>query len=688
MVSSNYNKSHRTDEFMIASEIRAAYSMSPCRSGSKFHKKDPFYTQIYQDSYSNDDVLSCNEHDDFKRYSQSSNEHVFELNNRRALRSIDNHFADNINNTKLQNSCASHEHNKQVQSYLNGHDISRYIQDDNFDLLYPIVNNGIFVREYPPLDLLSNSRIKGPKVGIDMSLNAAVHVGGGFIRGHLRISIESSKVLLGSISLDCLGVESVRNNKSHILFSVAKEMMEFEDSPLNQLVYTDIGQCPEDGFWPSQKCKASVPFDLHLPLNVGPGTFECKDGQIKYYMFATLRYKLKDKIFLSRVCKNLLLFTALHPDRALVPTEHPITCIEEGPLFCGGKGSLKVEAKLHRPVWISGQLVFVEVCTTNHSTRTVRKIKLELIRQVIIYNSPPANTKEQTLVHERVPDCIKTKILSTSILYANDPEDTRAWKGVEPDTSDSVICQLLIPSAQLTVNAGRHLAVKYFINISVGTAFTSKVVVQVPILVANLLSLDIASHNVTDVALTMAKYHDSKVPVDNTSSRAFKSSCRDVSSPQHAIGCGSSEESEDILSAVLREKLKPLDIEKVNDEGSSHFVIKETSNINNHHCPRRSKSVFHPRKRYSNCSGHYEHLKVVPRDNDDVRLALSHEYRAPNMDISTTAFGFSNELSPISLIKLNQKQLHPRNNRGRSNSDPNSDRTNRRTDLPETVQEE
>lgn len=185
----------------------------------------------------------------------------------------------------------------------------------------------------------------------------------------------------------------------------------------------------------------------------------------------------------------------------------------------------------------------------------------------------------------------------------------------------------------------------------------------------------------------MAKYHDSKPPVDNISSRAFKSSCRDVSSPQHAIGCCSSEESEDVLSTVLREKLKPLDIEKVNDEGSLHFVIRETGNINNY-CPRRSKSVFHPRKRYSSCSGHYEHLKAVPRDSDDVRQALSHEYRAPNMDISTTAFGFSNELSPISLAKLNQKQLRPRNSRGRSNSDPNSDRTNRRTDLPETVQEE
>ncbi|KAG5440910.1 hypothetical protein PCK2_000065, partial [Pneumocystis canis] len=288
-------------------------------------------------------------------------------------------------------------------------------------------------------------------------------------------------------------------------------------------------------------------------------------------------------------------------------------------------------------------------------TSSVRKIKLELIRQVIIYNSPPANTKEKTLAHERVPDCIKTKILSSSILYANDPEDTRAWKGVEPDTSNSVICQLLIPSAQLTVNAGRHLAVKYFINISVGTAFTSKVAVQIPILVANLLSLDIASHNVADVAITMAKYHDLRMPVDNTSSRAFRSSCRDISPVQHGIDCGSSEDSEDVLSFVLRRKLKPLDIERMNDDDSSHFVIRETSSSNNYNYPRRSKSAFHPRKRYSNCSGHYEHMKVIPKNNNDVRQALSHEYRAPNMDISTTAFGFSNELSSISSIKLNQK---------------------------------
>lgn len=212
--------------------------------------------------------------------------------------------------------------------------------------------------------------------------------------------------------------------------------------------------------------------------------------------------------------------------------------------------------------------------------------------------------------------------------------------------------------------------------------------VQVPILVANLLSLDIASHNVTDVALTMAKYQDSRIPVDNISSRAFKSSCRDVGSINHGVDCGSSEDSEDILSAVLRRKLKPLDIEKVNDEDSSHFVIRETNKTNNHYYPRRSKSVFHPRKRYSNCSRHYEHLKIVPRDGDDMRQALSHEYRAPNMDISTTAFGFSNEPSPISSTKLSQKQLHFRNSRGRSNSDPNSDPTNRRIDCPDTVKEE
>lgn len=211
--------------------------------------------------------------------------------------------------------------------------------------------------------------------------------------------------------------------------------------------------------------------------------------------------------------------------------------------------------------------------------------------------------------------------------------------------------------------------------------------VQVPIIVANLLSLDIASHNVTDVALTMANYQDLRAPVDNISSRAFKSSCRDASVIYNGVDCGSSEESEDILSTVLRKKLKPLDIERVNDDNDSHFVIREKNITNNHEYPRRSKSASCSRKRYSNYSGNYEHLKAVPRESN-VGQALSHEYRAPNMDISTTAFGFNNEPSPISSAKLSQKQMRFGNSRGRSNSDPNSDRTNRRIEHPETVQEE
>lgn len=182
--------------------------MSPCRSSSKFHKKDPFCAQVHQDCYSNDDVLPCNGNDDCKGNFQPSSEPVFESVNRRALRSIDNHLINNINN-KLQNNYIPHEHNKEFQTYMNDHNVSRFVPDDNCELLYPVINTGTFVRECPPLDLLSNSRFKGPKVGIDMSLNAAVHVGGGFIRGNLQIEIESSKVQLGSISLDCLGVESM-----------------------------------------------------------------------------------------------------------------------------------------------------------------------------------------------------------------------------------------------------------------------------------------------------------------------------------------------------------------------------------------------------------------------------------------------------------------------------------------------
>lgn len=61
------------------------------------------------------------------------------------------------------------------------------------------------------------------------------------------------------------------------------------------------------------------------------------------------------------VSRKVKLFPCLNPHVALVPSVEPIDTSEEGKLMFGGRGTLKVAARIHRPSWISGQLAFVDI---------------------------------------------------------------------------------------------------------------------------------------------------------------------------------------------------------------------------------------------------------------------------------------------------------------------------------------
>lgn len=101
-----------------------------------------------------------------------------------------------------------------------------------------------------------------------------------------------------------------------------------------------------------------VPFELQLPLDIGPGSFSCKDAEISYVLVATVGL-VNGKLFPDgktlRTCRKLKLYSCLDPQKALVPSAAPIDASEEGKIRFGGKGTLKVAARIHRPTWIAGQ---------------------------------------------------------------------------------------------------------------------------------------------------------------------------------------------------------------------------------------------------------------------------------------------------------------------------------------------
>lgn len=98
---------------------------------------------------------------------------------------------------------------------------------------------------------------------------------------------------------------------------------------------------------------------MQLPLDVGPGSFYSKDAEIDYKLVATVRAVNRRRFpkgCILYITRKIKLFPCLNPDRALLPCKAPIDTVTEGRVKFGGKGTLKVAARIHRTSWIAGQV--------------------------------------------------------------------------------------------------------------------------------------------------------------------------------------------------------------------------------------------------------------------------------------------------------------------------------------------
>lgn len=81
------------------------------------------------------------------------------------------------------------------------------------------------------------------------------------------------------------------------------------------------------------------------------------------------------------------MISALDPERALLPLDTPLLATEEGALRWGGHDTLKVTAGLHRAVWVSGAVAYVDVNIVNNTRRRVNTIRLKLRRHILAYKN-------------------------------------------------------------------------------------------------------------------------------------------------------------------------------------------------------------------------------------------------------------------------------------------------------------
>ncbi|KAJ9637312.1 hypothetical protein H2199_007599 [Coniosporium tulheliwenetii] len=356
-----------------------------------------------------------------------------------------------------------------------------------------------------PTDILGFPVHRHPRISLDLQLGASLFVGGGSIEGNVRIAIDDAErvrhkrsLAIARISVDLLGVEEMSGVKRSIFLNLATELIDSENPPPHRMVESTSQISPIDPFWHLVPNSTSLPFSLSLPLDIGPPPFQSKHARIRYVLCATLLIRSQGKQYLVRTTQEVSVLSVYDPEKALMSLPSPLTASDEYQKAREtSTETIKVTAGLHRQVWVSGTTIFVDIHIANHSRKTVRKIELQLERDILFYKHAAASTMEKSASQARIFDSNERFTLTKNTIKAG---TTHCWNGVAAHSSELRTCDLELPRGHATVKCGKYFEVRYFLNITVSSAHTKLVTVQLPIVLIHMNSLDVVPNSVAQVA--------------------------------------------------------------------------------------------------------------------------------------------------------------------------------------------
>lgn len=361
-----------------------------------------------------------------------------------------------------------------------------------------------FVRTPHPRDILEFPIHRHPRVGVDMQVAAPLFVGGGSIEGFVRIVVDDAdkikikkSLTIGRIAVDLVGVEESYSNRKAIFLSLGTELIDAKHPPPRDMVETTKSVSNTDSFWPLTPSFTSLPFMISLPLDTGPPPFQSKHARIRFVLCTTVLIKDGGRVYLVRCSHDVSVLSTYDPEKALRSLPSPLTSFDEyTSLKSGALESVKVTAGLHRQVWVSGSSIFVDVHVSNNSRKTIKKLGLNLERDVLCYKHAAAGTLEQSASQARMFESNDRTILSKTNLK----HGAQGWSGVEAYGSITRTCELDIPRGHATVKCGKFFEVRYFLNICVSASHTKLISIQLPIILVHMNSLDVLPNSVAQVA--------------------------------------------------------------------------------------------------------------------------------------------------------------------------------------------
>jgi len=173
-----------------------------------------------------------------------------------------------------------------------------------------------FVRPIRPLDMIEVPEASHARVSIDTRVTAPLFMGGGTIEGQIQLKIDGGSatgrrksrptISLGRTAVDVLGVEAVQS-RQHIFRNLAVELIDENHPPPSTMLAAS--QKKFDAFWEVLPSVSVLPFQVNLPINMGPPPYKSKNACIRYILCTTVVFHVAGKVYYVRQSHDISVLT-------------------------------------------------------------------------------------------------------------------------------------------------------------------------------------------------------------------------------------------------------------------------------------------------------------------------------------------------------------------------------------------
>ena len=157
----------------------------------------------------------------------------------------------------------------------------------------------------------------------DVQVIAPLFVGGGTVEGAIRVTVDNAEtarprrdLFLSDITVDLLGIEeAVSQNRKAIFLSLATDILDVDRPPPREMVVSSDIEPSNRNLWTLRASASTLPFQLDLPLDVGPAPFRSKSARIYYLLCVTLTIRDSGKLYQVRSSQEVTILSTY--DRTL-----------------------------------------------------------------------------------------------------------------------------------------------------------------------------------------------------------------------------------------------------------------------------------------------------------------------------------------------------------------------------------